>query len=224
MAGYGAYEAAIRANALNKIRTAQQNAKADQMYRRAISRDIAKLALTDLRPTATRFGDAPQIPQRQPINGALVLEILNARGANPNRDARFNAAVAELERRQRVKVRNINTRLQNRLSAIITDHDRIETAARNARSRRQGLIGRHNMKRQLAIDALNASGFYNNANNFSGQGTYMRTNGTLTAGRGLYKRSKRRKTRLYSGRKPKRSKKRTLKQLLSSIVRRKRTR
>jgi hypothetical protein len=87
----------------------------------------------------------------------------------------------------------------------------------NTRSRQLAAIGRHNAKRQLVINALNASGYYNNRNTFSGQGLYKRA---LKRSR---KRNYLRSTRsmFYTGKKPKRSKKRTLKCLLSSIVRRK---
>jgi hypothetical protein len=170
----------------------------------------------------------PPAPARQRIDPQLILEIINSRGGGPTSrgsaagTARFQAAVDQLYKRRRHQIGLINDE-NLRVAGLQNILDRAALARANARkSRRQGLIGKRNVQRQIAIDALNRAGYYDNRNNFSGQGTYRRANGTLTAGRGLYKRSKRRKQRLtYSGRKPIRSKKRTLKQLLSSIARRK---
>lgn len=101
--------------------------------------------------------------------------------------------------------------LNDRLNTLYPQEDRMRREQYKARVAKQLRYAKVNKVRNTNIAGLNAAGFYNNRNNFRGSGLYRR------------KRPKRRvysKVNRYLGKKPKRSKKRTLKSLLCSIANR----
>lgn len=135
------------------------------------------------------------------MNGLKALQRIARRQANraAARDFKNKLAYSTMER-----LRLANARASNAEYLI-------QKAIQNTKSRRQGLIGAHNKRRQLIIDQLNASNYYRSGMGFTGKGLY---------------RKRRRRTSLYPSRKPKRkrsgSKLNRLAKLMCSM--RKRTR
>lgn len=175
-------------------------------------REVAELLNPQARTSRKNFEAAQSAVNAavlRKLDRALALQLMAELPGSMPRDRR-DAALAKYKA---FKLIDNARNLKRRLEVIYPAQERLRRELYKARVAKQRRYAQVNKVRNANIAALNAAGYYDNRNNFQGSGLYRR------------KRPKRRvysKINRYLGKKPRRSKKRTLRSLISSIANRRR--